>query len=1084
MISSLSNKGHMAKLAVFSVSIFVLLSVTGLALPVLAVGPDSVEKVTVFKDSNGQKLQVDGRDFMVFGMNWGYMPIGENYSYDLWGKSDDFIKSMLADEMPLLQAMGVNTIRQYAGIPPRWVKYIYETYDIYTIVNHPVARWGYTLDGLWNPNTDYSNPKLRAAVKEEIFNLVKEFEGVPGVLMWLLGNENNYGIWWSSFEIEALPKGDQNSTRARFLYSLMGEIIDGIHELDSDRPVSMANGDVQYIDIIAEECSGLDIFGTNQYRGISVRDMNDVVKEKMDIPLMYTEFGSDAFNAKEMVEDQSMQAKYLIGQWKEIYDRSYGKGLVGNAIGGIIFQWSDGWWKFRQEERLDVHDTNASWPNGAYPDDLVDGENNMNEEWWGICAKGRSNNHGLYEVYPRAAYYALTKAFKLDPYAPDTDLTKIASHFATVTPGKAVLEAKGDRAALLSSAQSKVRISGMRMEYETYSTGGAVVNTPETPAPNGGYPSFMGFDNMQSFYVDIESKPSANVIANLSLNVLGNVPENPIDEIFYENRGRKREITANGEDFSYEGFDRVKAYQGSFSWDDKWFEMQGFYRTGHIHWGFEGDFFGLYRDAFYGENIDIYNGMAPVGVEVSAKKSLKGLKMAFGPQLWWGANPSVLMKYQRNIGKYALTGIVQEDIAPQSALNTSIAVPLPETRKVSLQAVTNYKDLIIEGGTIWSGSKMVGEEFQIYDDVTTEEVRILQDTIKDGDAWGFKGKVTMEKNAYRWYAQSAYMGLVAEGGPTEVITFTGWKLKDSGSGNQKNFITGFTYNKGDWQIGPNFLWQKPIIGPVPGDSPDPGSPRNRLSDPFAVGSNREMTGAEILLTYDPHPETWFYAWDNNRREGAHLAFNLGFVYKDMPTTRDAGLFVDSDGSTVYAFPGASPGHSEWEIHSRVAGQLDSETRLVANAYAGMAEPNGWVYLGNDIEDLSIEDRQLNDQVNRIIHRYGVDARLIHKSLSLYGVLKIGDWGIYDYHKDWNLTYPLQLLGDVSWSLGKPKWFADEPETKIGIRGLYRTLDRNSNRYRFPDDWENYGTWDDFMNEVDAYGNGSEWEVRTYISIAM
>ena len=41
----------------------------------------------------------------------------------------------------------------------------------------------------------------------------------------------------------------------------------------------------------------------------------------------------------------------------------------------------------KQEENLDVHDTNASWLNGGYPD-FVAGENNMNEEWFGIAAKG------------------------------------------------------------------------------------------------------------------------------------------------------------------------------------------------------------------------------------------------------------------------------------------------------------------------------------------------------------------------------------------------------------------------------------------------------------------------------------------------------------------------------------------------------------------------------------------------------------------------------------------------------------------------------------------------------------------------
>ncbi len=45
--------------------------------------------------------------------------------------------------------------------------------------------------------------------------------------------------------------------------------------------------------------------------------------------------------------------------------------------------------------------------NGGYSIDLEPGENNMNEEWFGICAKGPTNERGLYDLYPRAAYYAL-----------------------------------------------------------------------------------------------------------------------------------------------------------------------------------------------------------------------------------------------------------------------------------------------------------------------------------------------------------------------------------------------------------------------------------------------------------------------------------------------------------------------------------------------------------------------------------------------------------------------------------------------------------------------------------------------------
>ena len=82
----------------------------------------------------------------------------------------------------------------------------------------------------------------------------------------------------------------------------------------------MANGDLGYIDVIAEECPNLDIFGTNVYRGISARDLYQVVEDKMGLPVMFTEFGADAFNAVTMKEDQLAQARLLLGQWREIYE--------------------------------------------------------------------------------------------------------------------------------------------------------------------------------------------------------------------------------------------------------------------------------------------------------------------------------------------------------------------------------------------------------------------------------------------------------------------------------------------------------------------------------------------------------------------------------------------------------------------------------------------------------------------------------------------------------------------------------------------------------------------------------------------
>ena len=250
--------------------------------------PAARPSIQVVTGESGARIQVGGQDFMITGMNWDYVPIGQNYSWDLWSQPDGVIQAALKREMPLLKAMGVNAIRQYSGVPPRWVRYIYERYGIYTMINHTVGRYGFTLDGVWHPSVDYSDPKMRAALKAEVVALVDQFRGTPGLLMYLLGNENNYGLSWASTEIEALPQGERDAARARQLYSLFGEVIHAAKEHDPDTPVAMANGDLQYIDIIAQECKGLDVFGTNVYRGISARDLFQVVKDKLGLPVLLT----------------------------------------------------------------------------------------------------------------------------------------------------------------------------------------------------------------------------------------------------------------------------------------------------------------------------------------------------------------------------------------------------------------------------------------------------------------------------------------------------------------------------------------------------------------------------------------------------------------------------------------------------------------------------------------------------------------------------------------------------------------------------------------------------------------------------
>jgi len=368
---------------------------------------------------------------------------------------------------------------------------------------------------------------------------------------------------------------------------------------------------------------------------------------------------------------------------------------------------------------------------------------------------------------------------------------------------------------------------------------------------------------------------------------------------------------------------------------------------------------------------------------------------------------------------------------------------------------TEYAGVGLEVGGIWSGQPRVGETFQIVDG-ETGNYTVYQDKIKDDDTFGGKVKVTYSYGPVNWYAQGAAMGLVAGGGADWTQTFTGWRLKDSGSGNQFNALTGFTYSVGDFQIAPNFLWQKPIEGPIPGDVPAPGRPRNYIDDPFAVRANRETTAGELLITYDPTPATWMYSWDSDMAEDAPLAISAGIVFRQQPTTIDAAPYVAKDGRTVYIHTSGTPARDIWESHARIISKLKPQMGFIANLYAGEGES-----IGSD---------------ERLINRYGGGIKFLMNSLNISAAAKVNDWGPYDYHRDFNLTFPLQIMGDVSISAGKQKWITSFPSTRLGFNFTYRSLDQYSNRY-YPDPSLDY---DDENLDLSGYPEGNEWEFRTYL----
>ena len=1013
-------------------------------------------KVVIANNNDGMKLVVDGKDFIINGMNWDYFPIGTNYSYSLWNQSDKLIQEALDEEMGLLKNMGVNTIRVYSGMPKKWIEYVYTNYGIYTMLNHSFGRYGLTLDGVWTPNTDYSNPKTRALLLKETQEMITEYKETKGLLLFMLGNENNYGLFWDGAETEDIPVKDRKSTaRAETMYKLFNEAVVSMKSIDSSHPIAICNGDLLFLDIIAKNCKDVDILGTNVYRGVSFGDLFERVKKEYGKPLFFSEFGSDAFNVLTNQEDQKSQAFYLKGNWKEIYENAAGMGKAGNSLGGFTFQFSDGWWKYGQTKNLEAHDSNASWSNGGYQKDFTEGENNMNEEWFGICAKGPSNEKGLYQLYPRAAYYVLKDIHKFNPYAVGASSIALNSVFDETNLMDASLRARGDKAALGTNDTDILKVSNLRAEFTTFTTGGSLLSTPEADDPaTSNYPSRTGFDHMQSYYLGVEGKPSANMTANVNVNILGRVAVNPINEIFYESRGREQTVLTQDGPAVSSDLNRVQVYNASYKWTAKDFEVRGFYRTGHYHWGYEGDFFALYSEANYGPNLDIYNGET-LGFEVDGRGSLNGFKAAFGPQLWWGANPAYLLKYSKKIGIFDASVVYHEDVSAAAPAVTSIFIPQPKTRRATVHFKTKLGDLGLELGGIWGGQPLNGREFQMMDG---DVVKV--DKVKNSDNWGGKAKLTFSKGRFNVYTQGAVQGLVANGGADNTQTFTGWRLKDTGSGNQMNFLTGFTYNvNSKLQLAPNFLWQKPLVEAMPNGVDAPGRLRNILNDPFIVRANRETVGGEFLLTYDPTPATWMYEWNNDMVEDAKFAFSTGFVFRHLPTTMDAAIGFLAN-RTPFAFDRSAPAQDLWESNTRIVSKLTPDLGMIANIYFGNGQANG------DSE--------------RTINRVGGDIRMIYRKVKVTSSVKFNDWGPYDYHKDFNLTFPFQGSLDISTSVGKPSWFI-LPDTRIGIMGIWRSLDQYSPRYSPTFVPENTYPPVPALSPI-GFPNGSEWEIRTYVHI--
>ncbi|MFA5402115.1 MAG: hypothetical protein WC318_01245 [Candidatus Omnitrophota bacterium] len=368
-----------------------------------------------FKNKDYQ-LRVDGRPYIVKGVCYSPIPIGKNHEYDWWS---DPHKPWLVDGK-LMQEMGINTIRLYqAHDDIAKVKMVvgdlYEKYGIRTILGSWLGFWEY-------PCPFYGDKKFRDRVKQEVADMVNSLKGEPGILLWVLGNENNYSCLghvnpWSSEEIDREPDPQkQKNMRAEIYYSFVNEIAEELHRIDPNHPVALGNGELVGLEYANKFAQKVDLVACIIYRGKTFGNLFRSLRATFDKPVLISEFGADCYDAYSKKEDQNMQAFFLESQWRQIYENLAGnKRGAGNCLGGTMFEWTDEWWKHNPDDPAgwSEHDKASNWTNGSYYYDIkVEGNKNMNEEWFGIVAVSQGPAGELDMRSPRKAYYVIREFWK------------------------------------------------------------------------------------------------------------------------------------------------------------------------------------------------------------------------------------------------------------------------------------------------------------------------------------------------------------------------------------------------------------------------------------------------------------------------------------------------------------------------------------------------------------------------------------------------------------------------------------------------------------------------------------------------
>lgn len=326
---------------------------------------------TVRFEAKGRQILRNGEPYFAKGMCYSPQPIGASFDGEPWGDFfSDFWQPIFSRDLPLLKAMGVNSLRLYSTLPFRLIydansARLSHTRFLDACQDAGISVWvGFPIDGGVFPVQDKAQLE-RIRIGTQL--LAEQMGQHPAVIGFSISNEANIesvktdsSFWAWIDELASIAKA-----KAPDKLTMTSLFDDGMRS-------------ITYAD---KRTPHLDVFGINTYRGTVNTGMGSLFTEYQNAsarPLLITEFGCPASTrsaespgtAIEMPGRAAAQGEYLRTQWLDIA-RPENRAINS---GGYAFAWSDEWWK----HGVPTEHNNGDAPDGNFPGHFAD------EEWYGI----------------------------------------------------------------------------------------------------------------------------------------------------------------------------------------------------------------------------------------------------------------------------------------------------------------------------------------------------------------------------------------------------------------------------------------------------------------------------------------------------------------------------------------------------------------------------------------------------------------------------------------------------------------------------------------------------------------------------